>query len=202
MIVDPPAGKNTGSWRQPSAPAYPPSRCEAGTEPEISKTHTKRPSCSSPQRTSCRVVAGSRPIAVHTRFVTSASTATPSSASLKCGNAWPSHSTRRPSRERTGGRWTLLSRPSARSDAGQMSLSPCWYWMPTASSPKSSAIRSAAMYILCCQRSWAGVSSVASSVPSRNVMPASSSQRWTASASSSPTRCISAQSADCDSRSL
>ena len=29
-----------------------------------------------------------------------------------------------------------------------MSLRPCWYWMPMASQPKSSAMRSAAMYIL------------------------------------------------------
>jgi hypothetical protein len=74
--------------------------------------------------------------------------------------------------------------------------------MPTASRPKSSLIRSAATYILYCQRSCAGVSSVASSVPSRKVIPLSVSQRPTASASPSVTRCISAHSALCDSRSL
>ena len=37
------------------------------------------------------------------------------------------HSPRYPSRLRTGGRSTLLSRPSARSLAGTTSLSPCWY---------------------------------------------------------------------------
>ena len=83
-----------------------------------------------------------------------------------------------------------------------MSFSPCWYWIPTASSPKSSAMRSAAMYILHWLSSCPSVSSVASSVPVWNVIPAASSQARTACASSSPTRPISATSALWDSRSL
>jgi hypothetical protein len=64
--------------------------------------------------------------------------------------------------------------------------------MPTASSPKSSAIRSAAMYILYCHVSCASVSSVCSSVPVRNVIPAALSQSPTAAASCSLTVSISA----------
>src|SRR6185312_4577782 len=141
-------------------------------------------------------------MAVQIRLVTSESTATPSSTSLKCGSGAPAYSSRPPSRERTGGRWTLFSRPSARSEAGTVSLRPCWYWMPTASRPKSSAMRSAAMYILNCECNCASVSSVASSVPVRNSSPASSNQARTARASSSLTRLISATKADWESRSL
>lgn len=151
---------------------------------------------------SCRVVAGSIPIAVQIRLVTSESTATPSSTSLKCGRACPAYSSRVPSRLVTGGRDTSLSSPSARSLAGTVSLSPCWYWMPTASRPKSSAMRSAATYILNWLCSWASVSSVASSVPVWKVIPAASSHARTACASASDTRDISATSALCDSRSL
>ena len=133
------------------------------------------------------MVAGSRPIAVQTRLVTSASTAAHSSTSLKCGSGSPGYSSREPSRLRTGGRSPLLSSPSTRSLAGTRSLSPCWYWMPIASRPKSSAMRSAAMYILHWLSSWPSVSSVASSPPVRNVIPARSSQARTACASSSPT---------------
>src|ERR1035438_5912908 len=41
----------------------------------------------------------------------------------------------------------------ARSEAGARSFNPCWYWMPITSQPKSSAMRSAAIYILHCPRS-------------------------------------------------
>ena len=81
------------------------------------------------------------------------------------------------SRCRTGGRSASLSRPSARSEAGARSLSPCWYWMPIASQPNRSAMRTAAMYSRSWSRTWASVSSVAPSFPKRNVMPRSSSQR-------------------------
>ena len=77
----------------------------------------------------------------------------------------------RPGALRTGGRSELLSRPSARSEAGSRSFRPCWYWMPMASQPNSSAMRRAAMYVLHCQSTWFSVSSVASSVPRWNFMP-------------------------------
>ena len=46
-----------------------------------------------------------------------------------------------------------------------MSLSPCWYWMPIASQPNRSAIRTAAMYRRSWSRTWSSVSSVAPSTP-------------------------------------
>ena len=51
--------------------------------------HTKSSPHGSPQRTSCRLVEGLRPMAVQTRLVMSASTPAPQSTSLKCGSGWP-----------------------------------------------------------------------------------------------------------------
>ena len=72
---------------------------------------------------------------------------------------------------RTGGRSASLSSPSARSDAGAMSLRPCWYWMPIASQPNWSAMRIAAMYRRSWSSTWSSVSSVAPSLPEAELMP-------------------------------
>ena len=53
-----------------------------------------------------------------------------------------------------------------------MSLRPCWYWMPMAAQPNRSAMRTAAMYSRSWSSTWSSVSSVAPSLPKRNVMPA------------------------------
>ncbi len=95
-----------------------------------------------------------------------ASTADPSSTSLKWATGRPAiQLARQSSAWRTGGRSASLSRPSARSDAGARSLRPCWYWMPMASQPNRSAIRTAAMYSRSWSRTWSSVSSVAPSLP-------------------------------------
>ena len=52
-----------------------------------------------------------------------------------------------------------------------MSFNPCWYWIPIASQPNSSAIRIAAIYILHCPRICRSVSSVSSLVPVTKVSP-------------------------------
>ena len=70
-MVEPPRRKYIGVWRSPTAPRYPPMRWFGGTAPEISNTQTKssRPPSRTafPHRTSWRVVAGSRPMSLHTR---------------------------------------------------------------------------------------------------------------------------------------
>ena len=71
---------------------------------------------------------------------------------------------RDPSRLRTGGLRRCSANPRRGRWPERRSLRPCWYWMPTASRPKSSAMRRAAMYIFS-WRTCASVSSFSSSVP-------------------------------------
>ena len=74
--------------------------------------------------------------------------------------------------------------------------------MPIAAQPKSSAMRTAAMYILHCSRIWASVRSVAGSVPVLNFIPRLSSHWRAFLASASVTRRMAATRADWLSRSL
>ena len=123
------------------------------------------------------------PSAVQTRLVTRPSTAEPSSTSLNTGSGRPAYSSAPVSIWATGGRSPLFSRPSARSEAGAMSLRPCWYWMPMVSQPNRSAMRIAAMYSRSWSSTWSSVSSVAPSLPSRNSMPLPVSHWYAARAS-------------------
>ena len=129
---------------------------------------------SSPQRTSCSVVAGSRPIAVQTRLVTSASRPAHSSTSLKCGSGLPVVQHRgAPSRLRHRRALDVVQQPLDQvATPGSRSFSPCWYWMPigvaaeVVGDPQRRRCTSCTGSRIC-----ASVSSVASSVPVRNVMP-------------------------------
>ena len=174
LSVPPPNRKYISGCRSLDAPFQPPMKCAGGAAPEIKKTHTYslRPLTlhESPQRKSCSVFSGGQPSSVHSRFVASASSPAHSSTSLKCGTARPANNSR-PLALRTGGRSTLFNIPSAKSLAGVKSFSPCWYWMPIVAQPNSSAILTAAMYILHCCNTCASVRSLASSGPRRNFTP-------------------------------
>src|SRR5512136_2138721 len=129
LIEPPPLGKYIAGWRSLLAPAKPPTRCAGGTLQETSKTHPKSsipwPLYQRPQRTSCNVVSGVKPNFFHRPLVISASRPAHSSTSLKWGSASPAYKSCPLFSAFTGGRSTLLSRPSARSEAGVRSLSPC-----------------------------------------------------------------------------
>ena len=90
------------------------------------------------------------PIALCSRYVISPSSPAHSSTSLKCGRGAPAYNSRFPSALVTGGRTESFSVPSTRSLAGSRSFNPCWYWIPIVSHPNSSAIRTAATYVLHC----------------------------------------------------
>ena len=116
-------------------------KCEAGAAPEISKTQTKASTpLSCDRRAPAHVVQRRRgidaqvhPDAVRQQRVDAR--ALVDLVEVRHGEAVEERRARR--RRATGGRSGLLSSPSVRSDATQMSFRPCWYWMPIAAQPKS-----------------------------------------------------------------
>ena len=173
-----PAGRYIGGWRIEYDLSYPP-LCEAGTDPEISKTQTNCPSYSSPQRTSCRVVAGSSPIAV--QIAVGDQRVEPDAlvdlVEVRQRRARVQIALAVPACAPAAGR-TLFSSPSARSRPATRSLRPCWYWMPTAVAAEVVGDPQRPRCTSCTAEASARRSvRSASSVPVWNVMPAASSQR-------------------------